>query len=1122
MSDSVIKKVIRASAGTGKTYRLSLEYIALLLKFRKQGIHFSEILVITFTKKATAEIRERIFEHLATLTEPRESTSQLLENLRAIHDLEISADDLAYLNAVYREMLLNKSSVQISTIDAFTNSIFKTVIAPYWGLADYRIENNLDPDWLAEIYQFLLENEANLNTIISLFHRTGRKKIEDYDRFIESIVQNRWLFHLIEQTPGGDDDERPIEMIASELHRAYLDRFDLLLGKFQTYLAADGVRLPLHDILKREYHSLFIGSRKEPLVSDLGDAIKSCLAENVFLRRHQKTLLKAEPFWNGSKLLRKKEHKALVEELRSDLVLAAEQLADYLLFTELLPEEKEIRAIANLVFQKYDEIKLRERVFTHSDVTYYTFKYLYHPDLSLVEQDSVTNLFYEYLSSRSRFVMIDEFQDTSIIQFKILLPIIQEVVSGVGVKEYGGVIVVGDEKQSIYGWRGGERDLLLQMPAILNDPEMITLATSYRSEPTIIEFINALFSEPALHEKLSQQSILWPYDPVKTDKHGAAGYVQLNLRNYSQSGESDNNFSQQQDTLREIVEQVLYPLIRGEKLSLKGTAILARKNSDLAQIAEILDEFGIPYILESSSSILQHRAIKPLMYLLGYLAFNDFYDLLKFLRSDYVLLDAVQLKKVLVAYREAKDHSIAEVFEKANSVKAIEKLDRLIKKISPAKTEATEKESGAAAGLLQLTKTILEEYNVTGLFTLENDLKNIMRFLELIVDFENLTTEFPRSLKGFLVYCSEHEKDEAFKQQGLENIDAINLLTIHKCKGLEFDNVFLYWHLSARTGNESGSLRYYLDYAPDFSHLQDYALTYNFDHVLPLCRRKALSRRQQTREDIEELNNLYVAITRARKNLFIYCAYKKAGGLDALLEEIENADSSEAHELLAAALYRVLDGRSALEQQNPHNAVGSLGSLVQTSAQQKTKSARDFSFIERYLNTERASFLVADGARLVREKFLDFKETFIKKRDIDKGNVAHYYLSFIKHDTEAERQLAAARTISFYGSLMKLLELEAIFQKVDAFVGSNSLLFQPAAWPKVFTELTLFSPQGREMRLDRLMINDSSREILIIDYKTGELYEEEQVAEYIAAIESLPHVRREGFKVSGRFVVVDV
>ena len=130
-----IRKVIKASAGTGKTYRLSLEYIGLLLKFALYEIDFNEILVITFTKKATAEIRERIFEHLYAII--YNDDAELKKNIKTLLNINIGARERDILRQYYEQMKLNKNKVQISTIDAFTNNIFKTVISPYLGIMNY-------------------------------------------------------------------------------------------------------------------------------------------------------------------------------------------------------------------------------------------------------------------------------------------------------------------------------------------------------------------------------------------------------------------------------------------------------------------------------------------------------------------------------------------------------------------------------------------------------------------------------------------------------------------------------------------------------------------------------------------------------------------------------------------------------------------------------------------------------------------------------------------------------------------------------------------------------------------------------------------------------------------------
>ena len=131
-----MRKILKASAGTGKTYRLSLEYVNALLS----GESFAEIVVMTFTRKATAEIRERIFAHLEDLVR-RGEESPVWQNLQAIRADAGGRASLPrpFLERIYRAMLENKDRLHIHTIDSFLNHLFKQAIAPYLGIYSYTI-----------------------------------------------------------------------------------------------------------------------------------------------------------------------------------------------------------------------------------------------------------------------------------------------------------------------------------------------------------------------------------------------------------------------------------------------------------------------------------------------------------------------------------------------------------------------------------------------------------------------------------------------------------------------------------------------------------------------------------------------------------------------------------------------------------------------------------------------------------------------------------------------------------------------------------------------------------------------------------------------------------------------
>ena len=126
--------ILKASAGTGKTYRLSLEYIASLV----QGIDFKDILVMTFTKKATAEIKERILKFLKEIVEDEKARIEIEKNIQNIYGKDFNFD-INKIKKIYKNIVENKDKLKIYTIDSFTNTIFKKAIAPYLKIYSYEI-----------------------------------------------------------------------------------------------------------------------------------------------------------------------------------------------------------------------------------------------------------------------------------------------------------------------------------------------------------------------------------------------------------------------------------------------------------------------------------------------------------------------------------------------------------------------------------------------------------------------------------------------------------------------------------------------------------------------------------------------------------------------------------------------------------------------------------------------------------------------------------------------------------------------------------------------------------------------------------------------------------------------
>jgi ATP-dependent exoDNAse (exonuclease V) beta subunit len=215
--------LIRASAGTGKTYRLSLEFINLLLKYR---IDFEEILVITFTRKATAEIRERIFEHLHNIVNNTDAGKEIIRSLQEDinPDLKFNADDIEFLAYTYKKMLTNKSEVNISTIDSFINAVFSGVIAPYHNFVDFTLDNNINDEYLPEIFEHILKDEQ-LEYYKNIFLNAKQRNLESFDQFIKDIINYRWLFEFIDRSKYSEINIEEITQSSFSKYTTQLKQF---------------------------------------------------------------------------------------------------------------------------------------------------------------------------------------------------------------------------------------------------------------------------------------------------------------------------------------------------------------------------------------------------------------------------------------------------------------------------------------------------------------------------------------------------------------------------------------------------------------------------------------------------------------------------------------------------------------------------------------------------------------------------------------------------------------------------------------------------------------------------------------------------------------------------------
>lgn len=186
--------VLKASAGTGKTYRLSLEYLLSLYR----GIPYSEIFVMTFTRKATAEIRERILEFSAEILSHSDKGKELLEHLQAL-DSNLFLKEEVLKNA-YDSMLKNKDKIRIYTIDSFFQMLFHKLVCPYHQIYSMKMieTEEENKEYYKKILKHIFSKEELFEKMKVFFDLSPEKNIENYLLLIQNILQERWKFLLLQ------------------------------------------------------------------------------------------------------------------------------------------------------------------------------------------------------------------------------------------------------------------------------------------------------------------------------------------------------------------------------------------------------------------------------------------------------------------------------------------------------------------------------------------------------------------------------------------------------------------------------------------------------------------------------------------------------------------------------------------------------------------------------------------------------------------------------------------------------------------------------------------------------------------------------------------------------------
>ncbi len=697
--------------------------------------------------------------------------------------------------------------------------------------------------------------------------------------------------------------------------------------------------------------------------------------------------------------------------------------------------------------------------------------------LNGVIQDSDTPFIYEKVGSFYRNYLIDEFQDTSGMQWKNFQPLI------VNSMDQGYTsLVVGDVKQAVYRWRGGDLNLLQQDIVSLIGKvriDMHELDKNFRSASDIVNFNNALFQTAAAIISANTGTTLATEayrDIAQQVSKNEDGFIHVQFLQ-EPTEQKQPNFPSSTDEVddgapakwREMalnqVPQFLEKL-QANNISLKDIAILVRKNDEGQRIATHLLQYktslsakpGCRYDVVSNESLRIDGAA----------SVNLLLGAMRYLLNPENSIARAQLGYEFSRLHEP-DRELPDVFAVTNQTIFENNLPVEFSRQKPALKKLA---------LIELTETLIEIFN---LVKIEGELIYLQAFQDLVLDFYNRERN---DLGAFLEWWEDNKHKKSIQISG--EVDAVQILTIHKSKGLQFKYViipFCAWGLDHDTWQ-----------APNL-WVTSPESPFHETGYMPLKYGKNLEEtffsefyhQERIRSYLDNLNLLYVALTRAEKGMII------------LAPAIEVRGSKDS---VAGLLYHSIQQNETLKISWRASELLFQTGVWSSALEDKKIIMNAISLTTYHASPWREKLVIKQSGVNY------FKDLHDEQRNkINYGIHMHAVLSRIKYADEIESTLdqiiiEGLITANDRGPLLhELNQLLSLTQVASWF--SNE-------W-KVQTEVPVISPGGNENRIDRLLLND--KRAIIIDFKTGERKksDQQQVLEYIDLLRQMNFTSIEGY-----------
>ena len=1064
--------VYKASAGSGKTFTLSVEYIKLLIN---DPTSFRSTLAVTFTNKATEEMKVRILSQLYGIWKRLPDSKSYIEKIKT--DMDVTEEFMAERAGMALHNIVNNYSYfRIETIDSFFQSVLRNLARELdltanlrVELNDYQIERNAVDDlidnlseddqvlaWIMDYIHENLQDDKNWNVIGQIkkfgenifreFYKTNSKLLNE--KLLEEGFFKQYMSKLRNLRNEAEAEiVNEAELFFDILNNNGIDIQDLSYGKSGPAGYFVKIRSGVYDesLITSRVKTAMDNGNGDGWVKKTADAELKAIASSKLapaLINAEKTRSRNWPIYQSAVLTLRH-----LNQLR----------------------------LLNSIENKVRDMNQEANRFLLSDT---------HTLLHSLIKDSDSPFIFEKIGTQLNNIMIDEFQDTSTVQWQNFKVLLEECMSH---SSEQGNLIVGDVKQSIYRWRSGDWRMLnnieREFPTMRNMLNVKSLDTNYRSSRRVINFNNAFFTQAAEIEYRdltngdelqdentdnSAQQLKKAYSDVEQkvpDFRKQTGYVSIEL--LPQDDYLEQTLQKTADAVRELLET-------GAESS--DIAIIVRSNSTIQQLAEYFAEAmpDVRIVSDEAFRLDSADSVNIIVNAMHCLTHND---------------DKISRTYIAKAYQ-------IRVLGKDNEL-----VDRLPATEDGVNNALPKQFADNTPDLLAMPLYELAEklYDIFGLKNIEGEDAYIYAFYDCLTDYlKNNTADIDK-------FVEEWDDSICSKTIQVNTTQGIRLITIHKSKGLEFENViipFCDWSIE-----KTNTIWCSPKVAP-FNELPLVPVDFNAKQMKGTIFEDDYND-EHLQNCVDNLNLLYVAFTRASQSLYVIARRGNANQRSYTIEE------SIANMELEGGL---LEGDPSDKKSIIKYTYGTL-----ETADKKKATQSDNIFMPQVSNK--------NVKMVTYDSHTDFRQSnksreFVCDED-DSNSEEKQRLAYIKTGRVLHHLFATINTAADIEPSLKKLEIEGLIEDSNVTCESLRKMLhkrlenkQVADWFsgrwQLFNECTILdydesTDTVKEHRPDRVM-KDGDK-VVIVDFKFGAYRPEytDQVRRYIALTKGMGYKDVKGY-----------